>query len=191
LRHRVLCLDTNDCADPGPAIYVNSCNQGYLPLLYEATGSTTVICTALCKPKNCYSGNCGLNDEDRLGASPHRCTTTDRIGTFDNTATGEHCRYLWSFELDQQNSFLPSPTSNTVGFCFDHSKYLYDSDGNNTLDTPLPPCASLPNGFGSGANLGAADLGCVDTATAGLMFWGKHRVRSLDVRPPYNASRAP
>ncbi|HEY5948309.1 MAG TPA: hypothetical protein VIV40_22585 [Kofleriaceae bacterium] len=199
LRHRVLCLDTNDCADPGPAIYVNSCNQGYLPLLYESTGVTQIICVAMCAPHNCYSGNCGTNGSDRLGTAPHRCNDTDAVGTFDTTMTGEHCRYLWSFERDTSDNFLPSSTSNTVGFCFDHSKYRYDSNNDNVPDAPLPPCELLQNGFGTGTNpadpltyFGAADFGCVDTANAGLSFAGKpHPNRTSDLRPLYRPVRAP
>ncbi|HEY5920513.1 MAG TPA: hypothetical protein VIV11_02530, partial [Kofleriaceae bacterium] len=93
LRHRVRCTDINGCADPGPVIYVNSCNQGYLPLLRESTTVSTAVCVALCKPKNCYSGNCGTANVDRLGDMPHRCNDTDAVGTFDTTANGEHCRY--------------------------------------------------------------------------------------------------
>jgi hypothetical protein len=191
LRHRVQCTEISGCADPGPTIYVNSCNQGYLPLLRESSMVSTAICVAMCKPKNCYAGNCGVNNEDRLGAAPPRCMTPDRMGTFDTTANGEHCRYIWSFELDDQSNFLRSPTSDTLGFCFDHSKYLYDSNGDNTPDAPFPACASLPNGFGMGNALGAADVGCVDTANAGLLFFGKHKSRTLDVRPLYSPTRAP
>jgi hypothetical protein len=200
LRHRVQCLETNSCADPGPTIYVNSCNQGYLPLLRESTTVSTAVCVAMCRPMNCYSGNCGTANANRAGAAPHRCNTTDRLGTFDTSANGEHCRYIWSFEIDDQGNFLRSPSSDTVGFCFDHSKYLYDSDGNNTPDMQLPECAALQPGFGSGSNpadpltyFGAADLGCVDTATGGVMFAGKPRVprETNGVRPLYAPTPAP
>ena len=188
LFHRVPCSytpsDPYSCADPGPTIYVNSCNQGHLPLLYEMTGTTTVICVAMCRPANCYAGNCGTNDEDRLGQAPHRCNSIDRRGTFDVSIGGEHCDYLWDYEIDQQGTFLRSPTSDTLGFCFDHSKYLYDSDGNNSPDTALPACAALQlTGTGSAADLdeptvyfGAKDLGCVSSTLAGL-FTGKQLAR--------------
>lgn len=161
LRHRVQCTPANGCDGPSP--YINSCNQGYEPLLYETTTSTTAICVAICKPKNCYAGNCGTNADNRLGEAPHRCTTPDRVGTFDTSQGGEHCVYSWAFEIDIVGNFLRSPTSDTVGFCVDHSKYLYDSDGDTVPDTPYPPCTTLPDGFGSGSALGAGDLGCVDS----------------------------
>jgi hypothetical protein len=190
LVHRVQCTTTTGCADSGPTIYVNSCNQGYLPMLRESATLTTVVCVALCKPKNCYAGNCGANNEDQLGEAPHRCNAIDARGTFDTSPGGEHCAFSWFFEVDDQNTFLRSPTSDTVGFCFDHSKYLYDSNGDTVNDAPFPPCASLPNGQGQGTALGAGDVGCVDTANAGVNFVGKPRKRP-DLRPLYNPTRAP
>jgi hypothetical protein len=180
LRHRVQCLETNNCADAGPTIYVNSCNQGYLPLLYESTGSTVVICTAMCKPQNCYSGACGTNNINRLGVSTtgnlHACKGPDRVGMFNNTNDadgGEHCRYIWSFELDDQGNFLRSPTSDTLGFCFDHEKYQYDSNNDNMADKALPNCGMLADGNSTSTDpsnpltyFGAADIGCVDTSHA-------------------------
>jgi hypothetical protein len=184
LRHRVQCTTANGCAGAGPTIYVNSCNQGYLPLLRESTMVSTTICVALCKPKNCFAGNCGANNANRLGEAPHRCTSPDRVGTFDTTAGGEHCRFIWSFEIDNQGNFLRSPTSDTIGFCFDHSKYLYDSNADNTPDAPLPACATLPDGFGTASPIdGAADLGCVDSTHAQLAH-GKALPRTFDdLRP--------
>jgi len=191
LRHRVQCTEANNCADPGPQIYVNSCNQGYLPLLYEETGSTAVICVATCKPMNCYQGNCGTNNENRLGAAPHRCNGVDRVGSFNTAQGGEHCEFLWRREVDDSGNFLESPTSDTVGFCIDHSKYKYDSDNDNQPDTALPACATLPDGLGSGDAFGAADLGCVDSTHAGATATGKALThRTFDtLRPLYAPSR--
>lgn len=160
----------------------NACAQGYLPLFYESYAVQTVLCIAMCKPQNCYAGNCGANDENRLGVAPHRCTPSDRLGSFDNAPGAEHCRYLWSLEIDRQiGTFLRSPHSDTVGVCFDHSKFVYDSnnDGQFTAtDRPLPACAQLGlTGTHANADLdnptvfwGASDvpLGCVDTAVAGV-----------------------
>ena len=183
LRHRVQCVEANNCADPGPTIYVNSCNQGYLPLLRESTTVSTAICTALCKPQNCFTGQCGNQNVNRLGVTNQACKTPDRVGTFDTTNDGdggEHCRYIWSFEIDDQGNFLRSPTSDTMGFCFDHGKYQYDSNNDNMPDMPLPNCGSLADGFGSGSNpampltyFGAADLGCVETSHAPGLAQGK------------------
>jgi hypothetical protein len=175
LRHRVQCTEANNCADPGPTIYVNSCNQGYLPLLRESTMVATAICVAMCKPQDCYMGTCGAGNGNRLGMDPHECRAPDRVGTFDTAPEDEHCQYLWYREVDQMGNFLMSATSNSLGFCFDHDEYQYDSNNDNMPDTPLPPCQNLQAGFGSGSNpampltyWGAADLGC--QSTAGLML---------------------
>jgi hypothetical protein len=203
-RHRVACTVDNGCADPGPKIYQNSCNQGYLPLLIESTGSSVTICVAFCEPDNCFEGNCGSNNEARLGKPGNQCNNNDRIGSFDGTGSsgdnGEHCEYLWRYEIDQNtNTFLPSQWSDKVGFCFDHTKYQYDSDGDDMPDLVFPPCYALQDGFGSGSDpavpneyFGAADLGCVDTThiptgSAAGKPAGFERMRNVDMpRPLYN-----
>ncbi len=200
LRHRVQCTMANGCMD-GTNIYINSCNQGYEPLLRESTGSTTVVCVALCKPLNCYSGNCGTNANNRLGALPHNCTTSSAVGTFNSSSTsGEHCHYFWSLEVDGTNAnLLRSPYSDTLGLCFDHSKYQYDSNGDQTPDTAYPACKDLQV-MGTSMDpsnpltyFGAIDFGCVDTTTAGIQFSGKphidpkrHAMLWGDIRPLYS-----
>lgn len=179
LRHRVACTVDNTCQDPGPRTYTNSCNQGYLPFLRESTMVSTTVCIAVCQPANCYAGNCGIsNDEARIGISPHRCYVGDRVGTFFQNGAmpnpnGEHCHFLWRYEVGSAGLLL-SKYSNSVGICFDHTKYQYDKDGDGAAETDYPACATLPQGFGSGSQQtdpdywGAADLGCVDTNTAGI-----------------------
>jgi hypothetical protein len=130
----------------------------------------------MCAPLDCYAGNCGSNDSYRKGAAPHRCLSPDAVGLF---GAGEECQYLWVHELDGSGTYLPSTTSNTVGFCFDHSKYPYDPSGGNNPTTPLPSCKDVQlHATGSNAAdpltyFGADDLGCVSTTTAGLMFTSK------------------
>jgi hypothetical protein len=212
LRHRVACTVDNMCQDPGPKTYTNSCNQGYQPLLRESTMVSTTVCTALCQPDNCFMGACGTapGDENHVGVFPNRCNFTDRVGEEfhqDGNTThenGEHCHFLWRAEAGS-NGFLPSKYSDTVGYCVDHTKYLYDKDGDGTAETELPACATLPMGFGSGSQQsdpdywGAADLGCVDTMKAGLQTaTGKAMLeralakqRSVDLpRPLYGAENA-
>ena len=151
LRHRAECTVATGCADTGDVIYVNSCNQGYLPLLHESTTISTIVCTAMCAPLDCYAGNCGSNDANRLGAAPHRCMAPDAVGNF---GSDEECEYLWREEFDGSGHLLRSPYSDTIGFCVDHAAYN------------LPSCKDLPL-EGSGSALDAVDLGCVSTATAG------------------------
>lgn len=202
LRHRVKCEDANKCSRNG-TIYVNSCNQGYLPLLIETTGSTVAICTALCKPANCSVDGCGQSGAARQGESPHGCNLNDRVGTFQANAAGtstnnavgafetggDHCTYMWNFEIDDQDNYLPSPTSDKVGYCFDHSKYKYDSNADTMPDTTYPTCAMLRTTGDLGTDktkpyeyLTAASLACVDTMTAGVTANGKVPASILEAR---------
>lgn len=202
LVHRAPCNALDGCAVASGSPYLNGCAQGYIPLLYDATGSMQVDCIAMCAPVDCYAGHCGTNSANLGGASPHTCAPADARGTFNvasATNNGDQCMYSWLFEIDTMGNFFRSPTSDTVGFCVDHSKYQYDSDGNGTVggsDAAWPPCDSFTHpGRGTGsavggvcndANgcIGAADFGCVSTATGGVMFAGKPRPR-IELRLPY------
>ncbi|MBV8761600.1 MAG: hypothetical protein JO257_30170 [Deltaproteobacteria bacterium] len=178
LRHRVECTSANGCADTDGTIYLNSCNQGYEPLFRESTAVSTAVCIAFCKPLNCYSGNCGVGNANRLGQGPvngsagNRCQVPDRAGTFNTQPAHEECEYLWSEELDGSGNFLPSPTSDTMGFCFDHFQYMYDPTGGNNPTIHYPGCEQLEL-VGSGSDpsqplsyWGAVNFGCVDTTLA-------------------------
>jgi hypothetical protein len=174
LVHRSACTVPAGCASDSMHAYVNGCAQGYVPVLVDSTGSTQIDCIAMCKPVDCYAGagKCGASAGANLpGASPHRCNPVDALGTF-NVATagaigvnGDQCMYSWVLEHDGSGHHIPSPTSDTVGFCVDHSKYLYDSNGNGMLDgsdAAWPKCDQL--GISSGFD--AAYFGCVSTTTA-------------------------
>ena len=169
LRHRVECTSANGCADTDGTIYLNSCNQGYEPLFRESTAVSTAVCIAFCKPLNCYSGNCGTNDANRLGEVGNRCQVPDRQGTFDTRKGYEECEYLWSEELDGSGNWLPSPTSDTMGFCFNHGVYKYDPTGGNNPTIPYPGCEQLAlMATGSDPSMpltyfSAADFGCIDS----------------------------
>jgi hypothetical protein len=178
LRHRVECTSTTGCADTDGTIYINSCNQGYLPIFRESTAVSTTVCIAMCKPLNCYSGNCGMNNVNRLGAAPYQCKQgggSYAVGTFVTTANREECEYSWDYEIDGSGNILESPTSNTVGFCFDHGMYKYDPTGGNNPTIPLPGCEQLQlHGTQEGSNgdpndptayFGAVYFGCVDLTT--------------------------
>jgi hypothetical protein len=191
--HRMACTTANGCANSGGNPYLNGCAQGYLPLLYDMTGSTTVDCIAMCKPGSCYMGNCGASNINAKGLSPHTCTLTDARGTFNamsSTNNGDHCAYSWYFEIGT-TTLTRSATSDTVGFCMDHQKYKYDPTGGSNYTAPWPRCDSLATpGFGSGSAIGAADFACVDTTTGMVMAQGKHTGQPAIVdRPrfPYGA----
>ena len=191
LVHRAACTTADGCANTAGAPYLDGCAQGYLPLLYDVTGSMQIDCIALCKPADCWAGNCGTASANLVGASPHTCTPADARGTFNvATATnnGDQCMYSWLFEVDTLGNLVRSPTSDTVGFCVDHSKYKYDSNGDGQVtsaDSAWPPCDSFTQpGRGSGSALGAADFGCVSTSTAGVSFTAKPRAME-GLRIPY------
>lgn len=215
LRHRVQCTEANDCADAGPTIYVNSCNQGYLPLLRESSLVSTAVCIALCKPSTCYNGACGTNNVDRQGATADGCRSTERAGSFfaggatNGGATGgEHCTHLWYFERDDMGNVLKSPTSDSVGFCYDHDKYQYDSNANGMVDDAdlkYPNCGMLGSASSTATDptmpllyWGATDLGCMTTASIPMAANGKisptmlEKQRQLDIpRALYRRQMAP
>jgi len=207
LRHRVKCLSTNGCAN-GTTIYVNSCNQGYLPLLQETSFSSQAICVAMCKPANCYKGmnNCGdMNASARRGVDGDRCTDTDRRGTFDianDTDGGEHCQHLWWFEIDNSGNFIESDTSDSLGFCYNHDVYYWDKNGNGTIematDEKIPNCGLLGSSGGTGSGtdaltrFSALSFGCVDTSFLPTMANGKKMIPQeiLDIRSKMDVPRA-
>lgn len=168
------------------AIPIDVCHQGYQPLFFESTGSTSVVCVALCQPQNCYAGNCGSADENRFGVAPHRCMAPDAVGAFDTSTNGDECTYLWSLEQDATTGqVLHSRYSDSVGVCFDHSLYR-DLSGNM-----LPACQQLQlQATGTDPSMpltyySAVDLGCVDSATAGLFTGKPADARLTGIRAPY------
>jgi len=171
LHHRTECTTDTGCDAGNGLTEINSCNQGYEPLFRESTAVSTAVCIAMCKPLDCYAGHCGSNDANRAGAAPHRCANPDAVGSF---GSGEECEYLWSEELDGSSTWLPSPYSDEVGFCFDHSQYKYDPSGGTNPTIPYPPCEQLQlHATGSDPSdpltfFGAVDFGCVSSQTAGL-----------------------
>jgi hypothetical protein len=147
--------------------YVNACAPGYTIIFAnDGTGSNNVDCYAWCSPGDSYLG---APTQAPNGVSPHGCNTTDALGAFGSAATattnGEHCVYSWFFEVDDQGVLHGSTTSDSVGVCWDHTKYKYDADGDGTPDTVVEACAALPlQAVGTGPS--AVDWGCVGTSTA-------------------------
>jgi hypothetical protein len=106
---------------------------------------------------------------------------------------GEQCFYSWLFEFDSANNFIQSSTSDTVGFCVDHSKYRYDPTGGSNMTTVWPRCDQIglgSAGYGATAFSDAISFGCVDTTTARaageLMFAGKPTLHRPELRLPYH-----
>ena len=163
-------------AIPAGQQFLNSCMPGYqLGVRYDSDASMQIDCFAFCKPGESAMTISGGGSPN--GVSPHRCNNNDALGDFSGGAptgspvsNGEHCWYSWYFEIDASSAWHRSPTSDTVGICIDHTKYHWDSNHDSMIDAGdmvYPPCASLPV-MGTATTLGAADLGCVDSATAGL-----------------------
>ena len=179
LVHRSACLTSTNPATPGCAadsthVFLNGCAQGYIPLLNDKSlGSTNAVCIAYCIPQDCYagSGNCGSDGLLAQGKEPHSCTQADiRVDTeglpMGSAASNNSCIYSWVFEEDNNGNVADSSFDNTLGFCYDHSKYQYDSNGNKMIDSGDafdPPCNMLP---GSGSDVNAVGFGCVSTTTA-------------------------
>lgn len=155
----------------------NGCSQGYMPLLYEDTsGSMIVTCTAMCRPKSCWSGNCGGSDDASTfltgdpayvtgTATHHRCEPTDIAGDVDPATAGsganarntDQCTFNWSFEFDTNGNFITSPFDDTVGWCERRNQYKYDVNGDGMItdvDLVEPKCDVMP---GPGTGTGSAD----------------------------------
>ena len=172
---------------PASATAITSCMPGYARSDYDdGNGVVSVECLAYCTPAEAYAGNPGAQAPN--GAAPHACNATDALGEFgaipdgSPTSNGEHCMYSWSFEIDSSNVWHPSAASDAVGLCIDHTRYFYSPSG-GPWTTVLPPCASLPV-HGVQPALGAVDIGCVSSTTAGLhgAFDGKDPARAIAER---------
>ena len=208
LTNRSACTSADQCLSAdGTMVVVNGCAQGFEPVLLDMTGSMQADCISLCEPADCYAGNCGGTTAatSNLGgsaSSSHQCNGTDSSGTFDvatpgaGGVNGDQCRFMWSFEIGSDGTFLPSPYSDAVGFCEDHQDYSGDWNGDGSNDGPEPKCDTFTTatyGTGSAVNgvcnatngcLGAAYFGCVSTATGGVLFQSKQRAIHLALSRP-------
>ena len=177
LYHRSTCGQAAGCVDPSGQPYLNGCASGYIPYISDdLTGGNTYVCSAFCKPADCYLGHCGTSNANAIGAAPHRCSGSDAAGTFDGSADGDQCVYGWYFERDASGSVLRSPYSDTTGLCIDHSHmHLEDPTGTMPSQTPWPACSTLkltPTGTrcdsGDQTGCSAVTFGCVSTTTGGV-----------------------
>ena len=117
--------------------FANSCVPGAMPR--KIFGSSQLECGGLCRPAEVTST---MNPVDEGGVSPDSCQTRWRASAPSNATTGESCRYYWALE---QLSGL-SRFSNTLGFCFEHASFQYDSNNDQIPDAPWPRCTALTTG---------------------------------------------
>jgi hypothetical protein len=165
---RVACTVANGCAHDSTHSYLNGCSQGYIPLYPDSEGSSQVDCISFCRPADC-SSNAAIGCINNGGGTlPNQaCTNLHHIGTFSQvnaTNNADQCFYSWNFEYDSMQQHVPSPTSDSLGYCLDHSKYKYDSNGDGSADTTWPACNAMD--VGSNVTLDGAGFGCVSTVTA-------------------------
>jgi hypothetical protein len=178
LYHRAACV--GGCADAMGNPYLTGCAQGFVPLLYDMTGSMQVDCISYCAPKDCFQGNCGTGTSGNLQGDPattHLCqlgVTNNSSGVFaaaqlaPSTMNGDQCMFEWLFDLGSAGIPAGTTTQNSVGYCVNHTDYKYDPQGGTNYTHPWDKCDTLPNGFGSSAATpGAGDFGCVSTTTCG------------------------
>lgn len=112
--------------------YVNGCAPGYMAISKDSTNSG-YICTAFCQPGP-TSASSPANAAGLVG-SGETCPDKGAGGSYE-------CRY-WQFNEDHTQPGFPDPYSNTIGFCIDPTKYLYDSNNDGQVDTPFPSCTTL------------------------------------------------
>lgn len=145
--------------------FANSCVPGAQPRR-ASPDNNNVECGGLCDPKDVYITNnadavdppvarttngqpTGPADPAKVtnaaaeGGSPVKnCQTAWGASSPGDPANGESCRYWWARESFDDLS----PFSNTVGWCFKHAVFEYDSDGDMTTDRQFPRCAAVSQG---------------------------------------------
>jgi hypothetical protein len=124
--------------------FANSCVPGAQPRAKDAV-SQTVQCGGLCKVTDVYMG---MNEASEAGETTaaagdkDNCTSAWGASPPADGTAGESCRFWWSREpFDTISSF-----SNTVGWCYKHSVFQYDTNGDMTDDAPFPRCTTLTTG---------------------------------------------
>lgn len=110
--------------------FINSCSPGHLPLTQDpVTGEN--VCGALCRPATTHPGS----PSGAQGVVGSGFTCPER-----GSSTAE-CRFIHLF----QHPSLPDyRTHDTVGYCYEYTRYTYDHDNDpSTPETPLPSCTTV------------------------------------------------
>ncbi len=158
-----------------PSFVLNACAPGFMPVLYSATGSTTITCNGLCAALETDNTpghmNNGKGDATALGKLPTQMTpaagnATCNVGVKGSEASSS-CVYLWLYLADDVGTIPPEfmPWVDLIGVCVARDHYRYDgnSDGQLTSTDPtFPDCATLPPRSAATPGLydDAADFGC-------------------------------
>lgn len=128
-------------ADLSGPYFANSCVPGAQPRRKDQA-STTVQCGGLCRVVDVRMG---VNEASEGGEVTGSTTDKDNCQATwgaappsDGTA-GESCRYWWSREPFE----ALSPYSNTVGWCFKHAAFRYDTNLDLMPDTLFPRCTEV------------------------------------------------
>jgi hypothetical protein len=120
------------------SVFANSCVPGAQPRKKDSS-SATMQCGGLCQPNDVTQG---MNVADEGGVGAQSCQTKWGAAPPANPTAGESCRYWWSRETFTGLSRF----SNTLGFCFKHAVFLYDTNGDTTDDAPWPRCINTTTG---------------------------------------------
>lgn len=125
--------------------FANSCVPGAQPRRKDGV-SMTVQCGGLCNPVDVTSttnmtAEGGAEIAGNATAKDNCQTSWGANPPADGTA-GESCRFWWAREPFDGLS----PYSNTVGWCFKHAVFQYDSNGDMTVDAPFPRCITATTG---------------------------------------------
>ncbi len=141
--------------------FKNGCAPGYLALYFESDTSMKALCTGICAPLtdglNSAVALNGQNADKEFGdptiavklprsAAPAAGDGLCKINLKGSVnAEPENCVYAWGLFLNDDGTVDPMDTEGEkYGFCFPHTVFHYDSDGDGTDDTVFPNFKDLP-----------------------------------------------
>ncbi|HUQ08092.1 MAG TPA: hypothetical protein VM261_36605 [Kofleriaceae bacterium] len=131
-------------ADITGQAYANSCVPGAQPRRKDAA-TQTVQCGGLCKMVDVTSTTNMTDEGGQVTAAAgdkDQCVASWAAAPPADGTAGESCRYWWSREPFDNLS----PYSNSVGWCYKHAAFQYDSNGDMTPDRAFPRCTTLTTG---------------------------------------------
>ena len=179
---------TNAAGNP----YLNGCAPGFIPLFYQETGSTVTLCTGLCaaleidstEPGNFAGDSTALGKDPTVAAPAAGSATCSAIHR--GSSANSSCRFIWYYLEDDQQMLPPvfenSGYLDTLGVCFDYTKFTYDNDGNTmTANITVPSCKELPKrtAMTTGDDDDAADWGCQKRSNSQFAAGEKHAPGAL------------